>query len=108
MLQTLTLEQWTHIQEEKRLKEQQEYAREGISTAIERDRIVTIGNADCDYLDFKHFIMAQIACIGFWKYANKYDWDIQELVYDIAEEDQDFDEWRQDTINYFGGMEADY
>lgn len=96
------------IKRQKELKEQKEYADSGTSTAYENGKLVTIGDADCDYLDFKHFVIAQIARLGFEKYVALTGWDISELVEDLAEDDPSSTNWRDDVMKYFDGMEGNY
>lgn len=108
MLQPLTKEQAKQIKEDKQYEEQVSYAQSGVSTAIEGNLIVTIGDADSDYLDWKHFVVAQIFRLGIGQYCSKTGWDIEELVEDLAEEDQSSDIWRDDALEYFDGMEGDY
>lgn len=108
MLQNLTMEQMKEIRRRKMAKEQEDLADQGRSSAVVNGLIVTIGDADCDYLDFKHFIVAQIARMGFSAYIAKTDWNTNELIYDLAEEESDSEIWTRDVINYFDGMEGNY
>lgn len=108
MLKSYTTEQMKEIRRQKIAEEQEALAEQGHSSAIEDGQLVTIGDADCDYLDFKHFLVAQIAKHGFTAYVSKTGWDITELVEDLAEEESDSDIWLEDVINYFDGKEGNY
>lgn len=108
MLKNFSIEQMKEIKRQKQLKEQQEYAENGKSTAYEAGQLVTIGDADCDYLDYKHFVVAQIARLGFKGYVAITGWDISELVEDLAEDDPSSTNWRDDVIDFFDGMEGNY
>lgn len=108
MLKNFSIEQMKEIKRQKQLKEQQEYAENGKSTAYEAGQLVTIGDADCDYLDYKHFVVAQIARLGFKGYVALTGWDISELVEYLAEEDSSNTVWENDVMDYFDGMEGNY
>lgn len=108
MLQNLTMEQKREIRKRKIAQKQEDIAERGQSSAVVNGLIVTIGDADCDYLDFKHFIVAQIARMGFSAYIAKTDWNTNELIYDLAEEESDSDIWFHDVEKYFDGMEGNY
>lgn len=108
MLKNFSIEQMKEIKRQKQLKEQQEYAENGKSTAYEAGQLVTIGDADCDYLDYKHFVVAQIARLGFKGYVAITGWDISELVEVLAEDGPSSTNWRDDVIDFFDGMEGNY
>ena len=108
MLKNFSIEQMKEIKRQKQLIEQQEYAENGKSTAYEAGKLVTIGDADCKYLDYKHFVVAQIARLGFKGYVAITGWDISELVEDLAEDDPSSTNWRDDVIDFFDGMEGNY
>lgn len=107
MLKPFTPEQQTEIALKRRNEEQQELAREGVSSAIMGNQVVTIGGPDYNFNNFKHFIVAQIARLGIWGFADKYGWDLDELVEDLADEDSDKNLWRDETIDHFNGVEGD-
>lgn len=106
MLTRFSIEQKKEIKSQKQLKEQQKWAESGKSTAYEAGQLVTIGDADCDYLDYKHFVVAQIARMGFEAYEDLTSWDHDELVEDLAEEDSSNTVWKDDVMKYFDGMEG--
>lgn len=106
MIYVYTKEQAEEIAQMKRAKEQAELAKQGISSAIEGGQTVTIGNADCDYTSFKEFILAYIFKYGVKAYLAKTDWFENELIEDLAELDPNDDLWKEDIVNYFGGVEA--
>ncbi|WP_288557786.1 hypothetical protein [uncultured Lactobacillus sp.] len=108
MLQNLTMEQMREIRNQRIAKEQDALAEQGISSAIENGEVVTIGNADCDYLDFKHFIVAQIAQRGFAWFIDKTGWDKDELIEDLAEQDSSNTVWQDDVEDFFNGKEGNY
>lgn len=106
MLTHFSIEQKKEIKSQKQLKEQQKWAESGKSTAYEAGQLVTIGDADCDYLDYKHFVVAQTARMGFEAYEDLTGWDHDELVEDLAEEDSSNTVWKDDVMKYFDGMEG--
>lgn len=108
MLYIYNPEQVKEIKKEQRDKQQKSLAGQGISSAIENGQIVTVGDADRDYLDWKEFVLAQIARLGWQRYCNLTGWDIDELIEDLAEEDQDSTLWSDDAKDYFGAVEGDY
>lgn len=107
MLKPLTTDQMIEIAKQKRTKEQLMLAEQGISTAVTHDQVVTIGlNHNCNYQDFKHFVVAQIFAMGVNKYIELTGWDADELCQDIAEEPSDSTIWRDDVLSWFDGMEG--
>lgn len=107
MLKPFTPEQQIEAALRRRNAEQEELAKEGISSAVMGDQVVTIGDPDCNYNSFKHFIVAQIARLDIWGFADKYGWDLDELVEDLADEESDSSLWRQETMDHFNGVEGD-
>ena len=89
-------------------KQQKQYAENGISTAIVNGKLVTVGDFDRNYNDWKHFIVSQIFNMGIVNFLNLTDWDINELVEDLAEEEQGSNLWCDDAEKYFNAMEGDY
>ena len=108
MIQQLSLSQIKEIKIQKIADEQKNLAESGVSSALENGQVVTIGDSDRDYLDWKHFIVAQIARLGFSTYVAITGWDISELVEDLAEENGDNSVWQDDAIAYFNGVEGNY
>lgn len=111
MLKDFTPEQQIEIALRRRNEEQEELAREGVSSAVMGNQVVTIDNLDwstrCDLDNFKHFIMAQIAKLGVAGYADKYDWDVDELVEELANVGYQDDMWRDEVIDHFNGIEGE-
>lgn len=109
MVEIYSLEQMKMIRNQKRIERQKESAESGISTAVVCGQIVTIGDYDCDYHSWKHFIVAQIARLGFLRYVNLTGWDINELVEDLAGSDDPNDDiWLDDATKWFDAVEANY
>lgn len=107
MFKPLTSEQKKLIREKKIADEQAMLAQQGVSSAVENGSVVTIGNGDCDYWDFKHFVVAQIARMGFEAYEDLTSWDHDELVEDLAEESSSSSTvWKDDVMECFDGMEG--
>ena len=107
MFKPLTSEQKKLIKEKKIVDEQAMLAQQGVSSAVEDGEVVTIGNGDCDYWDFKHFIVAQIARMGFKAYEDLTGWDHDELVYDLADCEPESQLWFDDVEDYFDGVEGE-
>lgn len=94
---------------EQRLKEKQRnLAEQGISSAMEGKSLVTIGDANQDYLSFKHFVIAQIFSLGINNYISRTGWDKKELIEYLATVDQYDDIWKDDVLDFFDGMEGNY
>ena len=108
MIMTYSPEQMQEIKKNKLAKQQKQYAENGISTAVVNGTLVTVGDYDRNYIDWKHFIIAQIARIGLSNYSDMTGWDINELVEDLAEEEQGSNLWFDDAEKYFDAMEGDY
>lgn len=109
MIEIYSLEQMKMIINQKRIELQKEAADSGISTAVVCGQIVTIGDYDCDYHSWKHFIVAQIVRLGFQRYVSLTGWDINELVDDLAgNADPNDDIWLDDAKDYFNAVEANY
>lgn len=109
MIEIYSLEQMKMIRNQKRIEQQKEAADSGISTAVVCGQIVTIGDYDCDYHSWKHFIVAQIVRLGFQRYVSLTGWDINELVDDLAgNADPNDDIWLDDAKDYFNAVEANY
>ena len=108
MLKNFSIEQMKEIKKNKLAKQQEQLAQCGISTAVVNGTIVTVGDYDRNYIDWKHFIIAQIARIGLSNYSDMTGWDINELVEDLAEEEQGSNLWFDDAEKYFDAMEGDY
>lgn len=107
MFKPLTNEQKKLIREKKIADEQAMLAQQGISSAVENGQVVTIGNSDCDYWDFKHFVVAQIARMGFKAYEDLTCWDHDGLVYDLADCEPESQLWFNDVEDYFDGVEGE-
>lgn len=107
MLKPLTSEQKKLIKAKKIADEQAMLAQQGTSSAIENGSVVTIGNGDCDYGDFKHFVVAQIARMGFDNYEDLTGWDHDELIYDLAEEGPENGLWYDNVEDFFDGVEGE-
>ena len=108
MIMTYSPEQMQEIKKVKLAKQQKQLAQCGISTAVVNGTLVTVGDYDRNYIDWKHFIIAQIARIGISNYSDMTGWDINELVEDLAEEEQGSNLWFDDAKKYFNAMEGDY
>lgn len=108
MIMTYSPEQMQEIKKVKLAKQQKQLAQRGISTAVVNGTLVTVGDYDRNYIDWKHFIIAQIARIGLSNYSDMTGWDINELVEDLAEEEQGSNLWFDDAKKYFDAMEGDY
>ena len=108
MIMTYSPEQMQEIKKVKLAKRQKQLAQCGISTAVLNETLVTVGDYDRNYIDWKHFIIAQIARIGLSNYGDMTGWDINELVEDLAEEEQGSNLWFDDAEKYFDAMEGDY
>lgn len=106
MLKPLTREQEKLIKAKKIADEQAMLAQQGVSSAIENGQVVTIGNGDCDYWDFKHFVVAQIARMGFDNYEDITGWDHDELIFDLSDYGPEDVLWREDVMGYFDGVEG--
>lgn len=103
-----TVDQAKIFKRQQLIDEQIELAESGISSAIEGDIVVTIGDADCDYLNWKHFLVAQMAQMGMKQFANYTEWPLDDLVEFVTNESPDNDEWFDTTENYFDGMRGNY
>lgn len=109
MVEIYSLEQMKMIRNQKRIERQKESAESGISTAVVCGQIVTIGDYDCNYHSWKHFAIAQIVRLGFQQYIALTGWDINELVEDLAgNDDPNADIWLNDAKDYFDAVEANY
>ena len=108
MIMTYSPEQMQEIKKNKLAKQQEQLAQCGISTAIVNGTLVTVGDYDRNYIDWKHFIIAQIARMGLSNYTEITGWDANELIEDIAEEEQGSNLWFDDAEKYFDAMEGDY
>ena len=104
----MTREQAKTFREQQVLEEQRNLAEQGISSAFEGKFLVTIGDSSCDYYNFKHFITAQIFRMGLNKFVEKTDWAEDEVVEYLATVDQYDDLWKEQVIDYLGGMEGNY
>lgn len=102
-----TKEQRELIRARKMVDEQMMLAQQGISSAIENGEIVTIGSSNCDYLNFKHFVLAQIARMNFDKYEYLTGWDHDELIEDLSEETSSNPIWKEDATKFFDGVEGE-
>ena len=100
-------EQRELIRARKMVDEQMMLAQQGISSAIENGEIVTIGSSNCDYLNFKHFVVAQIARMGFDNYEDLTGWDHDELIFDLSDYGPEDVLWREDVMGYFDGVEGE-
>lgn len=100
-------EQRELIRARKMVDEQMMLAQQGISSAIENGEIVTIGSSNCDYLNFKHFVLAQIARMGFDDYEDLTGWDHDELIEDLSEEASSNPIWEEDATKFFDGVEGE-
>lgn len=108
MLSVFTKDQIKVLTDRIQYEKQQDFAASGIGTAIVNNRIVTIGDSECDYLDWKHFVVDQIFRMGISQYCAKADWIVPDLKEALAETDQDDDIWWDDAQDYFEGMKGDY
>ena len=108
MIMTYSPEQMQEIKKIKLAKQQERLAQCGISTAVVNGKIATVGDYDRNYIDWKHFIIAQIARMGLSNYTEITGWDANELIEDIAEEEQGSNLWFDDAEKYFDAMEGDY
>lgn len=103
-----TVKQAKIFKRQKLIDEQIDLAKYGISSAIENDYVVTIGDADCDYLSFKHFLVGQMAIMGMKQFANKTEWPLDDLIEFVTNEGPDNSEWFETAENYFDAMQGDY
>ncbi len=94
------------ITKEKNL--QFDYAEDGISSALENGQVVTIGDSECDYNNFKEFIVAQIFRLSLPRFIKITGWDKEELIDYLANVDPYDGIWKDDTMDYFDGVEGDY
>ena len=108
MIEIMTREQAKTFREQRLLEEQRNYAEQGVSSAFEGKLLVTIGDSSCDYYNFKHFITTQIFEMGIDNFVEKTDWDKKEVIEYLATVDQDDDLWKEQVMDYFGGMEGNY
>lgn len=91
------------------IEEQIELAEAGISSAIEDgNQVVTIGNADCDYISAKHFLLAQATRLGIKRFLNVTDETAEDFIDNFAELEIDNDDWFDMVENYFDGMRGNY
>lgn len=88
-------------------KERRQYAQEGIATAIEGGKLVTIGNGECDYSNFKEFCTFQIMYMGFEEFADATEWEESDLADFLANVDSSDTVWKDIVMDYFNGMEAE-
>lgn len=107
MWQTLNPDQIKLIKEQKQVEEQKSLAEDGISSAYEGNKLVTVGSGDRDYYDWKHFIVAQILRMGIDNFIAKTGWDKNELTEDLAEEDNDSVMWHDEAHDWFDAMDGD-
>lgn len=103
----LSNDQLQEIKAEKLYEEQQKLADQGISTAREEKTIVTIGDYDCDYLNWKEFILAQIFHLGYEQFCDETGWDKNELVEELSDSDCDDQEWVDTAVDNFDGMQGE-
>lgn len=107
MIEIMTREQARTFREQRLLEEQKRLAEQGISSAFEGKFLVTIGDSSCNYYNFKHFITTQIlewVLITLLK-----NWLGQkEVIEYLATVDQDDDLWKEQVMDYFGGLEGNY
>ena len=90
------------------IEEQIELAEAGISSALEGNQVVTIGNADCDYISAKHFLLAQVTRLGIKRFLNATNETVEDFIDNFAELEIDNDDWFDVVENYFDGMRGDY
>ena len=57
MVEIMTPAQAATYREQRLKKEQRNLAERGISTAFEGWNLVTIGDIDCNYYSYKHFVV---------------------------------------------------
>lgn len=96
------------VKEARQHREEQALLDNGISYAYEDGQLATIGNADCDYCNYKEFIVHQVLTLGANRYCSITDWDRLELEQDLADvEDPNDPVWSDDIENYFNGGIAD-
>ena len=108
MIEIMTREQAKTFREQRLLEEQRKLAEQGISSAFEGKFLVTIGDSSCDYYNFKHFITTQVFEMGIDNFVEKTDWDKKEVIEYLATVDQYDDLWKEQVMDYFGGMEGNY
>ncbi|OYS20913.1 hypothetical protein CBF60_02065 [Lactobacillus taiwanensis] len=109
MVEIMTPAQAAAFREQRLKEEQRKYAERGISTALEGWTLVTIGDSDCNYYSYKHFVVTQIFGMGIDNYISKTGWDKKELIEFLAtDDDPNEDPWKEDVINYFDGIEGNY
>jgi hypothetical protein len=108
MLCAYNKQQIETIRDHQLAKKQVELAESGIGSAIVNNQIITIGDSECNYYDWKHFVIGQIFRMGISQYATETCWDIDELKEDLAEIDKDSEIWLADAENYFHGMEGEF
>lgn len=108
MIEIMTREQAKTFREQRLLEEQKRLAEQGISSAFEGKFLVTIGDSSCNYYNFKHFITTQIFGMGIDNFVEKTDWDKKEVIEYLATVDQYDDLWKEQVMDYFGGMEGNY
>ena len=104
-----TIDQAEIFKRQRLIDEQIELAEAGISSAIEdNNHVVTIGDADCDYISAKHFLLAQVARLGVKRFLNATDETVEDFIDNFAELEIDNDDWFDVVENYFDGMRGDY
>lgn len=110
MIEIMTPAQAATYREQRLKEEQRSYAEQGISSAMEGKSLVTIGDANQDYLSFKHFVIAQIFRLGIDNYMSLTGWDDKkDLIEELASvEDPNDDLWKDDVLDYFDGFEGNY
>nr|DAO82951.1 MAG TPA: hypothetical protein [Bacteriophage sp.] len=110
MIEIMTPAQAATFREQRLKEEQRRLADQGISSAMEGKSLVTIGDANQDYLSFKHFVTAQIFRLGIDTYMGLTGWDDKrELIEELASvEDPNDDLWKEDVLDYFDGFEGNY
>ena len=90
------------------LEEQKDWARDGISIAVVNGEIVTVGDSDCDYANFKAFCVDQMIRMGMKQFANKTEWPLYDMARCLTEEGPESDVWFDTAYEYFDAIEGDY
>lgn len=108
MLQTFTKDQLEEIQNEKIRKLRINLQEEGIGSAMVGKRLVTVGDHDCSFNNWKEFLIAQIFDMGLNRFCEKTGWFKNELIENLANNPEDDSMWLDEAEQFFDAMEANY
>lgn len=109
MLQAKAIqEQAAEINKENLIKTRRAYQEQGIGTAYEGKQLVTIGDSECDYDNWKEFIVAQLFRLGPNRLSDLTDWALDDLQEQIANTDPYDGTWLDAAQDGFDAIGGDY